>query len=128
MSVTEILNELPKLSDEERHLLLERLNELEMAKLPEGFEETPEMLAAIDEGIRSLEEHGCIPLETVMARLRACLESHNGPRRSEEHSCPPGWGAFGFGLRSSLLTYLSIDTLVARALPKGKIPANAAPF
>ena len=71
MSVTEILEELPKLKDEERHLLLERLNELEMSKLPEGFEETPEMLAAIDEGIRSLEEHGSIPAEVVWARLDA---------------------------------------------------------
>jgi len=69
MSITEILDELPKLNDEERHLLRERLNELETAKVAEGFEETPEMLAAIDEGIRSLEEHGGIPLETVMARL-----------------------------------------------------------
>lgn len=70
MSVTEILEELPKLKDEERHLLLERLNELEMAKAEE-IEETPEMLAAIDEGLRSLEEHGSIPMEVVWARLKA---------------------------------------------------------
>ncbi len=56
------------------------------------------------------------------------LKSPNGPRGSTKCLRPSGWGAFGFGLRSSLLTYLSIDTLVARALPKTKIPANAAPF
>jgi hypothetical protein len=45
MSVAEILDELPKLSIEERHLLFQKLNELEGA----GMEETPEMLAAIAE-------------------------------------------------------------------------------
>jgi hypothetical protein len=43
--MTEILDELPKLSVEERHLLFQRLNELEIGEV----EETPEMLAAIDE-------------------------------------------------------------------------------
>jgi len=45
MSMTEILDELPKLSIEERQLLFQRLNELEVG----AIEETPEMLAAIDE-------------------------------------------------------------------------------
>jgi hypothetical protein len=45
VSMTEILDELPKLSVEERHLLFQRLNELETGEM----EETPEMLAAIDE-------------------------------------------------------------------------------
>jgi hypothetical protein len=45
MSMTEILDELPKLSIEERQLLFQRLNELETG----AIEETPEMLAAIDE-------------------------------------------------------------------------------
>ncbi|MEM1158895.1 MAG: hypothetical protein AAGH72_11640 [Verrucomicrobiota bacterium] len=61
MSIAEILDELPKLDVEERHTLMDRLNELEAATI----EETPELLAAIDEGIRSAEEEGCIPLETV---------------------------------------------------------------
>jgi hypothetical protein len=42
MSVVEILDELPKLSEQDRQLVFEKLSEL-------GFEETPEMLAAIDE-------------------------------------------------------------------------------
>jgi len=45
MSTSEILDELPKLSVEERQLLFQRLSELEMGEI----EETPEMLAAIDE-------------------------------------------------------------------------------
>jgi hypothetical protein len=45
MSMTEILDELPKLSTEERQLLFQRLNELGIGEI----EETPEMLAAIDE-------------------------------------------------------------------------------
>jgi hypothetical protein len=45
MSMTDILDELPKLSVEERQLLFQRLNELETGEI----EETPEMLAAIDE-------------------------------------------------------------------------------
>ncbi len=65
MSITEILEELPKLKVEERHTLLDRLNQLEV----EVIEESPEMLAAIDEGIRSAEEEGCIPLETIRKRF-----------------------------------------------------------
>ena len=50
MSGTEILEELPKLKSEGRHTLFVRLNELEAADI----EETPEMVEAIDAGIRSL--------------------------------------------------------------------------
>jgi hypothetical protein len=67
MSVTEILEELPKLKSEERHTLFERLSELEAAEI----EETPAMLAAIDEGIASLKQRGGIPLEVVERRLEA---------------------------------------------------------
>jgi hypothetical protein len=45
VSMTEILDELPKLSVEERQLLFLRLSELGVGEI----EETPEMLAAIDE-------------------------------------------------------------------------------
>ncbi len=45
MSMTEILDEVSKLTAEERQLLFQRLNELETAEM----EETPEMLAAIDQ-------------------------------------------------------------------------------
>ena len=43
--MTEILDEVSKLSIEERRLLFQKLNELENGDI----EETPEMLAAIDE-------------------------------------------------------------------------------
>ena len=39
--------------------------------LDETAEETPEMLAAIDEGLRSLKEKGRIPLEDVRKELRS---------------------------------------------------------
>ena len=37
--------------------------------LDETAEETPEMLAAIDEGLRSLREKGVIPLEDVRRQI-----------------------------------------------------------
>jgi hypothetical protein len=45
MSMSEILEEVSKLSSEERHLLVQKLNELE----EEDCGETPELLAAIEE-------------------------------------------------------------------------------
>ena len=67
MSGTEILEELPKLKSEGRHTLFVRLNELEAADI----EETPEMVEAIDAGIRSLEQNAVIPFELVRSRLEA---------------------------------------------------------
>jgi hypothetical protein len=52
MSMAEILDEIPKLSMEERQLLIQRLHELGV----EALEETPEMLAAIDEADASPHE------------------------------------------------------------------------
>ena len=51
MSIKEILEELPKLTEEEKRQLW---NVLDHELTPED-EESPEVLAAIDEGIRSLE-------------------------------------------------------------------------
>jgi hypothetical protein len=45
MSMSEILEEASKLSAEERHILVQKLNELEEGSL----EESPELLAAIEE-------------------------------------------------------------------------------
>ena len=39
--------------------------------LDETAEETPEMLAFIDEGLRSLKEEGTIPLEDVRKKISA---------------------------------------------------------
>jgi hypothetical protein len=56
MSVHEIIEELPKLSEEERELILRKL-----VKLDEPFEATPAMEDAIREGLRSLREERLIP-------------------------------------------------------------------
>ncbi len=67
MSVNEILLEMEKLSPDELKFLQEKLDQLHS---PDDFEETPEMLAAIDEGLRSLEEEGSIPLEQVIEEMK----------------------------------------------------------
>ncbi len=51
MSVNEIIAQLPKLSEEERELILRRL-----VNLDEPFEPTPAMEDDIGEGLRSLRE------------------------------------------------------------------------
>jgi hypothetical protein len=52
MSIKEILKELPKLTEEEKRQLW---NVLAHELTPEINQESPEVLAAIDEGIRSTE-------------------------------------------------------------------------
>lgn len=64
MSVNEILLELDTLSPDERKVIQEKLD-----LLNEDFEETPEMLAAIDEGLRSAREEGTIPIEDVIKEI-----------------------------------------------------------
>jgi len=66
MSVTEIIQELPKLTVEERDLLRQELSE----RFIEDFEETPELLAAVDEGLRSSREERSYTLEEVREELR----------------------------------------------------------
>ena len=55
MSMTEILDELPRLAPGERQAIFRRLVEIDPAL---EVEETPEMLEAIDAGVRSLEAGG----------------------------------------------------------------------
>ena len=64
MSVNEILAELDTLSPDELKVIQEKVN-----LLHEDFEETPEMLAAIDEGLRSSREEGTIPIEDVIKEI-----------------------------------------------------------
>jgi predicted transcriptional regulator len=66
MSMTEILDELPRLSSTERQTILRRLVQLDAGL---DFEETPEMLAAIDAGVRSLQSGSGVPLEEARRRL-----------------------------------------------------------
>jgi len=65
MTITEILDELPKLTMEERHLLIDRLTELEVDRIAE----TPEMLAALDEGIHAAEQGGGISIEEARRQM-----------------------------------------------------------
>jgi len=65
MSTTEILEELPRLAREEREKIWRRLEEIEL----EETEETPEMLAAIDEGRRSIREGKGVSIEEARRRI-----------------------------------------------------------
>ena len=54
-----------KLSPDELKIIQEKLD-----LFRENFEETPEMLAAIDEGLRSLREEPTITLEELRKEMR----------------------------------------------------------
>ena len=66
MSVHEIIAELPKLSEEERELILRRL-----INLDGPFEPTPAMEDAIREGLRSLREEKTYSDADVRSRIAA---------------------------------------------------------
>jgi len=66
MSATEILNELPKLTPVELQHIHERILELEEAQ---EVEETPALLAAVDEGVRSLESEQTYTPDEVRAKI-----------------------------------------------------------
>ncbi len=66
MSAAEILDELPKLPIEELQRIHERILELEEAQ---EVEETPELLAAVDEGLRSLEREPTYTPEEVRRKI-----------------------------------------------------------
>lgn len=59
MSMSEILEELPRLARVEREKVWQRLEEIEL----EEIEETPEVLAAIDAGRRSIREGKATTIE-----------------------------------------------------------------
>jgi hypothetical protein len=66
MSVDEILAELDTLSPDELKVIREKVD-----LLNEDIEETPEMLAAIDEGLRSSREEGTITIEELKEEMKA---------------------------------------------------------
>ena len=68
MSFTEILEELPKLTQEQRQAIYRRIEDLDGEP---QFEATEEMRAAIDQATRSLEAGKGIPLEEVRQRFLA---------------------------------------------------------
>ncbi len=64
MSVHEIIAELPKLSDDEREMILQKLVNFE-----EEFEPTPAMEEAIRQGLRSLTEKETYSAAEVRSRI-----------------------------------------------------------
>jgi len=64
MSVQEIINELLKLSEQDREMILRRL-----VNMDEGFEPTPAMEEAIRQGMRSLREEKTYSAAEVRARI-----------------------------------------------------------
>ena len=66
MSAAEILNELPKLTPVELRRVHERILELEESQ---EVEETPELLAAVDEGLRSLESERTYTLDEARTKI-----------------------------------------------------------
>ena len=69
MSMSEILDELPRLDEGERRTILHRVTELDPGIV---LDETPEMLAAIDAGIRSMESDPGVPLAEAHRRIAEC--------------------------------------------------------
>ena len=66
MSVREILEELPRLDPSERQTVLRRLMAIDPAL---EVEETPEMLAAIDEAVRSFDADKGVGIEEARRRV-----------------------------------------------------------
>jgi predicted transcriptional regulator len=75
MGMTEILDELPRLSDGDRQTILNRLLQLDAGL---EIEETPEMIAAIDAGVRSMESGSGVPLEEARRRIAGWITSGTG--------------------------------------------------
>jgi len=66
MSVREILEELPRLDASERQTVLRRLMEIDPAL---EVEESPEMLTAIDEAVRSFDLDKGVGIEEARSRV-----------------------------------------------------------
>ena len=60
MGMTEILDELPRLSDGDRQTIWRHQIQLDAGL---EIDETPEKVAAIDDGVRSMESSPGVPLE-----------------------------------------------------------------
>jgi thioesterase domain-containing protein len=65
MSLTELIQKIHELSPEDQEIVRRELDGLQEREL----EETPEMLAAIDEGLRSLREEPTTTLEELRKEM-----------------------------------------------------------
>jgi hypothetical protein len=72
VSFTEILEELPKLTQEQRQAIYRQIEELDGGPL---FEATDEMLVAIDEGTRSAQTEGFYTTDELRSRVRKWASS-----------------------------------------------------
>ena len=70
MSIKEILEELPKLTPEERQEIRDWLE-------AEEFPETDELIAAVDKGIRSSETEQSLSIEEARELIRRALHGQN---------------------------------------------------
>jgi hypothetical protein len=68
MSVNEILVELDTMSADDLKIIQERID---LLRSDEDFKETPEMLAVIDDGLRSLREEGTITIEELREKMKS---------------------------------------------------------
>ena len=78
MSAAEILSELPKLTPLELQHIHERILELEEAQ---GVDETPELLAAVDEGVHSLENERTYSPDEVRAKIEEWTSKSSSPKQ-----------------------------------------------
>jgi predicted transcriptional regulator len=74
MSAAEILSELPRLTTLELQRIHERILELEDAQ---EVEETPELLAAVDEGLRSAETEPVYSIDEVRAKVKEWISKYS---------------------------------------------------
>ena len=72
MRFTEILEELPKLTQEQRQAIYRQIEELDGAPM---FEATDEMLLAIDEGTRSAQTERVYTADELRVRVRQWASS-----------------------------------------------------
>jgi hypothetical protein len=70
MSITEILDEIPKLNANDRWAIWRRLTDLETH---EEFTPTDEMLAAIDEGLQSANNAPRFTIEEIQNKIEQCI-------------------------------------------------------
>jgi hypothetical protein len=84
MSLAELIEKIHQLTPDEQDVLRRELDNLQEADL----EETPKMLAAIDEGIRSAEKGPNITLDELSTqRLRPSKSSASGTLRGIRVAC-----------------------------------------
>jgi hypothetical protein len=81
VSAAEILEELPKLTPTELQHIRDRILELADAQEDaQELEETPELLAAIDEGQRSAENDETYTLDETRAKVAEWIAKLSSPR------------------------------------------------